>query len=447
MAGIVPSTGFFPTLKRTACDRCRKSKLRCPSRQSDSEPCERCVRAKVECFTGYTQPLGRVGGDRSNGQMREQQWEPPNSPALAQPKSVSTVVPSPPVDMNGLYEVPREEDFWPTPPREEPETWNDIFGISLQGNTEQEALNHAFHSTISGDQTGGFHFHDSVMPFPAEMNPSTFSPDTTQDIPPLATPNHTPYATHNVDDTLSAAERDLQLSRLDADLCRQIRDCVAAADKTQIESPSANSNAVGKALSSTQQYSTILQSLTLTDSDLSSARPGAQSSPMGDPKPHMRLASILQILLLYFHILTLFDCLIFKLYQQLSGCTNLSSEPDVQNLPEMQFGGFQVQHHGFQVRILIQTVQHQIKLLEDTLGLPVDLRVTKYHPADNAPKGLLAGDSVRSLLQAIAIQQSGEYGIQEAYVNDRSSALLGTSDSLRGNMVKLQRFSDMDVVI
>ena len=58
-----PSNSVFPTARRTACDRCRRQKLRCPSRENASQLCMRCVQANLPCNTGYKKPLGRSVGD------------------------------------------------------------------------------------------------------------------------------------------------------------------------------------------------------------------------------------------------------------------------------------------------------------------------------------------------------------------------------------------------
>ncbi|KAH7325569.1 hypothetical protein B0I35DRAFT_420766 [Stachybotrys elegans] len=49
-----------PLAQRSACDRCREKKLRCPRVQvQGSETCVRCARASVTCVTGAPRPLGR----------------------------------------------------------------------------------------------------------------------------------------------------------------------------------------------------------------------------------------------------------------------------------------------------------------------------------------------------------------------------------------------------
>ncbi|KAK3317500.1 hypothetical protein B0T19DRAFT_435104 [Cercophora scortea] len=50
----------FSISKRSACDRCRSQKLRCPPRAHSDEPCSRCSRLGARCNTSYHNPLGRV---------------------------------------------------------------------------------------------------------------------------------------------------------------------------------------------------------------------------------------------------------------------------------------------------------------------------------------------------------------------------------------------------
>ena len=47
------------SLKRSACDRCRTHKLRCPRDTNYATACKRCERANVRCTTGAPKPPGR----------------------------------------------------------------------------------------------------------------------------------------------------------------------------------------------------------------------------------------------------------------------------------------------------------------------------------------------------------------------------------------------------
>jgi hypothetical protein len=48
-----------PLAKRSACDRCRAKRARCPRTEDTPGPCARCVRAGAECVTGQPGRLGR----------------------------------------------------------------------------------------------------------------------------------------------------------------------------------------------------------------------------------------------------------------------------------------------------------------------------------------------------------------------------------------------------
>ncbi|KAL7915574.1 hypothetical protein GGI35DRAFT_437184 [Trichoderma velutinum] len=46
-------------VRRSACDRCKTQRLRCLRAGNGTNPCDRCIRAKVNCETGPTKPTGR----------------------------------------------------------------------------------------------------------------------------------------------------------------------------------------------------------------------------------------------------------------------------------------------------------------------------------------------------------------------------------------------------
>src|SRR5690242_7778922 len=53
----------FATSKRSSCDRCRKQKLRCPTKEDATQACARCLRAGALCVMSYTRPRGRSQKD------------------------------------------------------------------------------------------------------------------------------------------------------------------------------------------------------------------------------------------------------------------------------------------------------------------------------------------------------------------------------------------------
>ncbi|XXH02067.1 hypothetical protein Hte_008432 [Hypoxylon texense] len=471
MAAIASPTGYFSTSRRSACDRCRKSKLRCPPREGDNQPCARCVRAGVGCFTGYTQPLGRTSKDRSTGQIHRQLQAHPReirkavlpspSPSTSQSSTtqnqtnhpaVNTAISWLPADTNQPFSLPARQDIVPTPIEGAgPEAWSDIFGAFLQTPAGNEA--DISRSAGSGYQIGGFVFPDSNESLDLQTPPDTGSSAKPYESPQLFEHYCMPTLGHNVDSMLSASECHIQLSQLDADVCQHLRTCLRMAERTATElweaqdavqqggevaytnaNPSTSSNALGNvlgdALSSTQKYGTILQSY--EDKGFLSTREGAQ-------KPPISLICALHLLLSYCRIVALFDCLLVNLHRQLSRHPG-ASVSQLQSLSGLQSGGFQVHHPGLQARILIQVVQHQFKLMEDILGLPTDLRVTEHR--GDVSHGLLADDSARELLHAIAMQQVR--GKDEE--NADGQVGLGSVASLRDNIARLQSLSESDVI-
>ena len=51
--------GLPKTVKRSACDRCRAKRVRCPRAEDSLEPCARCIRAAAACVTGAAGNPGR----------------------------------------------------------------------------------------------------------------------------------------------------------------------------------------------------------------------------------------------------------------------------------------------------------------------------------------------------------------------------------------------------
>ncbi|KAI0424000.1 hypothetical protein F5Y09DRAFT_325640 [Xylaria sp. FL1042] len=70
MTDFSHSPATVSTSKRTACDRCRGHKLRCPPREFIAQPCGRCTRLGVHCVTTFQCPVGRPGKNGITGHPR-----------------------------------------------------------------------------------------------------------------------------------------------------------------------------------------------------------------------------------------------------------------------------------------------------------------------------------------------------------------------------------------
>lgn len=60
----------FPTSKRSACDRCRSQKLRCPPREPPTDACSRCIRLGAWCATSYSRPSAATGATGATAASR-----------------------------------------------------------------------------------------------------------------------------------------------------------------------------------------------------------------------------------------------------------------------------------------------------------------------------------------------------------------------------------------
>ena len=68
----------------------------------------------------------------------------------------------------------------------------------------------------------------------------------------------------------------------------------------------------------------------------------------------------------------------------------------MQTLPGLYLAGFPVQQSSLQIKILIQTIQHQFEPIEKALGLPVEMRVSERKEA--YLNGLLDGELENNLI-------------------------------------------------
>lgn len=456
MASQASSTFNFPTLKRSACDRCRKQKLRCPSRVSDAQPCSRCIRAGVECITGYTRPLGRSHrtsyGSASRNTLSQSHVLPTASPqqldlntALQDALASPSVAKYPDI---GSKQTPSD----PLIGTASSPTWfftgveevGDSLGYhnALDNLPDGPILADTHHIGPNYDATNmdnnpGF---PSLCPQYIETSEATCSSgSTTGDSTPST------FSTENAfSKTLSRVDCDLRLSQLSVDLCQQAQRNMAAdqqSDKTHRElagvetepqhlsrypDTTGQSKEFGDALCSTSEFMAIIQS------KLDDIVPEDLSIGHGVHWPLTNLTCVLNLISCYLLIVAVFERLVFRLYEQMicdgneTPSSDLSKTPHSagpQTLPGLRLASFHVQQSNLQTKILIQIIEHQFQMIEKSLGLPVELRVSsdRREPYED---GLL---------------QSGlDEGLLEAVIN-RHCPMTGSVASLRENIMKMRR--------
>ena len=481
MSSNIPSTSFFPTSKRSACDRCREQKLRCPTRENGTKSCARCIRAGLECVTSYTKPLGRSARDvaRMAPKMDAQPATVPDvdmarkrpmSMNLDLPQSrnipVTTTTESTSLNTDDTSLSPwllsegsekyhfLAQDGWPTPTHEDASNSSSLSNALFLSNdlspssnlnergdslVEDSSILSSLHSTCELGTTGRTTYPDSIMKETHRRRPSG-----------------------SVESVLSGAECDLRLSQLSLDLCRQMQLCITEShrwdtttmDRKASENPfnfmrkgadgQSNSNAFGDALCSTSEFLTILQSYGRGDANSSSAGSNNhRTASNATSQPSLDFVCNLNLMSSYLRIIAIFDSLYLRLYELLCYSTTSSAGSfagaGLQILPGLQLAGFSVQQGSFQTKILIQVTQHQFEMIERILGLPTELRVSDRR--DVYPMGLLSDGLAKGLLQVVINgQHSGEGATMLPFDWDPAVGSLG---SLRRNVMKVRQMLDM----
>ncbi len=486
MSSNIPSTSFFPTSKRSACDRCREQKLRCPTRENGAQSCIRCVRAGLQCVTGYTKPLGRSVRDVAKTSSKVDAQPPtvpnvdmaPTRPVgmdLAPPESrhvpaTMTIEPTSLIADDTSSSQWRlsegsendhllAQDCWPTPTQEDASNSSSLSDALFLSNAltpgnnlnekdislfEDSSVLSSLHSPSGMAIAGRMAYSDSIMEEAQQ-----------QQQPP-------PPPSSSLGSVLSGAECDLRLSQLSVDLCRQMQLCMTGSqrwDATNMGpkfsgSPfkfmgkgpddQSNSNAFGDALCSTSEFLAILQSYGRADAGPSSVGSNHRRTASNTTsRPSIGFVCILNLLSSYLRIIAIFDSLYLRLYELL--CCSTTSSPEssagagLQILPGLQLAGFSVQHGSFQTKILIQVTQHQFEMIERILGLPAEFRVSDRR--DAYPAGLLGDGWARNLLQAVISGHHSEEGATRLPF-DWDSAV-GSLGSLRMNVMKLRQLLDI----
>ena len=477
MPSHIPSTSVFPTSKRSACNRCREQKLRCPTRENGTQSCIRCTRAGLQCVTSYSRPLGRSARDvakpsskidaqqatvptvamasRETMGMNPHPSESRNTPVTTTMESTSLTADDTSSSPWRLSEVSENDDWlahdgWPIVTQEDASNSSSpsdaLFlsnALSLGNNVNGRDSPRLEESAIL-----------SSLHSPSELAyPDSFAAEAQQQ------PRQ--QLSGSVENVLSGAECDLRLTQLSLDLCRQMQLCMTGfqqwdtttMDPKALENPfrvvrigpdgQFNSNAFGDALCSTSEFLAILQSYGSGGTSSSAAASNHRRTASDtSSRSSLSFVCILNLLSSYLRIIAIFDSLYLRLYELL--CWSTTSFPEsftgagLQLLPSLQLGSFSVQHGSFQTKILIQATQHQFEMIEKTLGLPAEFRVSDRR--DVYPAGLLRDESARSLLQAVIKGQHNGEGATRSFDWDST---LGSLGSLRRNVMKVRQLLDV----
>lgn len=355
-----------------ACDRCRKSKLRCPPRDDASQACNRCLSLGIYCSTTTTDVTPTT---QSMG-------------FLLEPGSVFPLVPS---STDAISPPGEHFSVLPVPPALPPENH---LSPSFTANAVDWSNADIFTPLTRDDPDSG----------PGANAPGGPSSAT-------AYGDARPLSAIGCGTRLSHLRMQLSLH-----LQRCMEDSAAFWDgdtdthaREQQQRQPAEWNPFGEALRYMSELLTIIRFFMQQQQPLGDVGPLSSSSVSGT----IDLITMLDILSAHTQIVSIYDELLQRLCARLrgtarsdahgpsssgSGSSSSSAptaqpqpQPTFEALPGLQLAGFPVLQGTLQVKILMQAIMHYFESLEKELSLPAELRVSKR--TDMYPGGLIGRDA------------------------------------------------------
>lgn len=431
--------------KRLACDRCRASKVRC--RREDSVngqsnlangPCGRCLRAGAHCVTSSARPSGRPR-NHNDRESTEDTRSIPN-PSINGPRKRATRKRSVPSHSDSAAASPPDKRAPNSEIQPDPSSsYNNFLNISdpMIGAAVPEP------NLLSWDQQS-----DMANPLilqlsdedydSAQFAAHLFQPHQNEDLP-VADAHFVFSAAPLVDDGLAAeapvhtdeSTTDepsvmIRLCRLNEDLAQQLK----SLDAYTWEQPLAQSVCISKANS--LSGNPIAQALKTT-ADLGSILAGIASSttPSGRVAPDPSSSSserillqsfktpiMMQILSAHLLLLQLYDEIFSRAYESLQTVTRHTiaafeapGAVSITGLPRIK--------GDLLIKIMVQTIQHELKRIEALIGLPHEFCVVAGDDArvtDEAAGGLISKDTKMVELVKLVVGQmsDGTTGIARA---------------------------------
>ncbi|KAI0194527.1 hypothetical protein EV127DRAFT_405523 [Xylaria flabelliformis] len=454
------SSTTFSTSKRSACDRCRGHKLRCPRRESAAQSCSRCIRLGVHCVTSFQRPLGHSGNSGLSGYPRK----------LSRPGSRTTrIEPEDSRSMDTvqmpLPEIPslsvREYEEYLSMPINGFQSCSDAFDpISLDGfsppnsqcpGSEELDFDDEKYSSIS----------ESLMNlefWPGPDDNSNALPRSTS----LDTVNVPSYIQTQAPRILQCDER---LSRLNLRLSARLEEhprqsssyasspLSCSSPNTLSSEPSErwDSQCVGNILRDTADFISIIESYG-HDETPSAGRNILSSECLDASSMNSGLGTIvyLEVLSAYLLIVATYRDLLYHLCNRFSIGKSVAASPaqsssshysnyfapeQVTPLPTMEVAGFQVQHSVLQTKLLLETIVYQLAQMEQLLGVPQSWRATDKRRYQGV--GLFDNSKTRFLVDAVHLSNLGQ-----STGTSGGDAQLSAVASLRDHIRSLRSFLD-----
>ena len=403
----------FATSKRSSCDRCRKQKLRCPNKDDATQPCARCLRAGVPCVMSYTRPRGRLQKDVILPDDDDRR-KPANS-ALSTPSSMLSTGSDTTADDSTAHSWSLLNDY-------------DFFASIPSGYEQGHTPAHddasvAMHYSPLYDELGT-NMHDEPPHILHNAFPKATAAHAEFTSPEAAGHPSIDAASGSTSDLRCQLECEMQLSRLNLDLCRQLQTqmldrntmCGEATTTTTTTTTDMQdctpdtSSALRDVLQSIERYKHVLQSLNAYNSNSNS---NSNTITLNTPSPHpqdpasaslpLTFPCMINLTSCFFHIVDLFNAFLCTLASHLDPRSLSSPCQGLQILPELKLAGLPVHDVCLQIKILILAVSHHFATMERLLGLPAELCVSSSSSSQlglGAPRGLLPSYWIATLLSA-----------------------------------------------
>lgn len=393
----IPSTSPFSSRpKRSACDRCRGQKLRCPPKSHHTDSCARCTRLGARCVTSYLQ--------NSSSRNTRTLVRLPSKPLLSKPKHAAAAFS--PV----TYE---------TEPLSIPEDNLDVFNYWPEGQLDclfpdiMMTSDRTFINSENGDDDGALNSGEDSHDYFHPNSPSTLDIEgipnmnsmgsksrNVPDVGSISLDSSEVDIQHNIsaiEETPSIVEWDHRLSTLSQNLSSRLHQCHALevlqiSDESPCsESISSTNGDIDLKMTASQQrreipWNSKLFGAVLCDTSEFLAILQSYHSPSGsDSNNQLGSIVLLNILLSYLQIITIYNKLLQSLGKRLFESSSTSSPlatddsggDEMQILPGLQLAGFFVQQENLQTRILMDAMLHQFASIERSLGLPFEFQVTE----------------------------------------------------------------------
>ncbi|KAI6090728.1 hypothetical protein F4821DRAFT_9408 [Hypoxylon rubiginosum] len=450
--------------KRSACDRCRDQKLRCPRTEDQcNEPCARCQRAGAICVTSNPRPLGRpriTANDASSQQPSNlstttlARGRRPVDSTNCSPRKKSRVAAD--SGWNILDDFTELLGGVSSPGNGRTPSWmpNNPAGIfgGLQVADDESLMNQMPTSTQDHEIDLGATFNGDHGPQNELMSMDNMNYDYVEDINEWE-------GSRDVLELPGATDALVRLSRLNETLGHQLSRVSAYPWRSPLvrgvcaeKIHGTSGNPVSEVLQSTGDFINVLRGLqspsaantstpsqrpqslpdsgiSLSSGDQHEPSPGQKTSlpsnsPIGTPVVLLLLSSHIQLLQLY-------DTIFFHVYHSLQEMPDHLSEPlPSQAQPHVQVPGVSSMTGHLYIKILIQVIAHHLDTLERAMDLPAEFRISKRASSSTrVPSGLVPPELVHAVMGQAGdcIEKSG----------------MSLVISLRENMKKVQELLEI----